>query len=235
MGSSRMTPLPLAKTWVLEVPRSIARSRATHVIVGRRGSPTGGQADSPPWPDSVRRALPFDPVVGNLRFVNGDPPDDLGAPAGGAEDDGPFRGWVPRDDRLWLHPSERGWRPRPAGATSPTVRPPGGRWLIGGLVACVAVTMVVVGMALVTDRRVAGRLRHRPSTWAHGVPTTEVDLSSLTTARHITAWSARPAPPPSPSWWTAAEGPSSRPGWSPRPAGSWWPSNRSCTGPARSP
>ena len=29
VGSSRMTPLPLAKTWVLEVPRSIARSRAT--------------------------------------------------------------------------------------------------------------------------------------------------------------------------------------------------------------
>ena len=29
VGSSRMTPLPRANTWVLEVPRSIARSRAT--------------------------------------------------------------------------------------------------------------------------------------------------------------------------------------------------------------
>jgi S1-C subfamily serine protease len=51
--------------------------------------------------------------------------------------------------------------------------------------------MVVVGMALVTiDGSQDASAPTR--TWVHGVPTTEVDLSSLTTARHITA-AARPA------------------------------------------
>ena len=58
--------------------------------------------------------------------------------------------------------------------------------MIGGLAACVAVTMVVVSMAmLATDR--ARDASSPTGTWVSGVPTTEVDLSSLTTTRHLSA------------------------------------------------
>jgi len=58
--------------------------------------------------------------------------------------------------------------------------------MVGGLAACVAVTMVVVSMAmLATDR--AQDASSSPGTWVSGVPTTEVDLSSLTTTRHLSA------------------------------------------------
>jgi S1-C subfamily serine protease len=119
--------------------------------------------------------------------VHGEPPDHIDVPEDG-DDDGPLRGWVPQDDRLWLHPSERG-AARSAASTRSAPQPnraPGGRWMVGGLAACVAVTMVVVSMAmLATDR--AQDASSPPGTWVSGVPTTEVDLSSLTTTRHLSA------------------------------------------------
>ena len=120
--------------------------------------------------------------------MHGDPPDDVDAPIDDGDDDGPLRGWVPQDDRLWLHPSERaGARSTPAGPTGPqATRPAGGRWVIGGLAACVAFTVVVVGMVLVTADA-SQDATSPPGTWVTGVPTTEVDLSSLTTTRHMTA------------------------------------------------
>ncbi len=73
------------------------------VIVGRSGTAPGRGREC----DRGVRAVPSEPVVGNLRCVHGDPPDDFGATPTTADDDGPLRGWVPPDDRLWLHPSER--------------------------------------------------------------------------------------------------------------------------------
>ena len=127
-------------------------------------------------------------MVGNLRSVHGEPPDDIDVPDHGDDDDGPLRGWVPPDDRLWLHPSERGMA-RSAPSAPPPPQPnrgPGGRWMMGGLAACVAVSTVVVSMTmLATDRT---RNATSPTgTWVSGVPTTEVDLSSLTTTRHLSA------------------------------------------------
>jgi S1-C subfamily serine protease len=58
--------------------------------------------------------------------------------------------------------------------------------MIGGLAACVAVTVVVVGMALNSVDR-AQDTASPTGTWVSGVPTTEVDLSSLTSTRHLTA------------------------------------------------
>jgi S1-C subfamily serine protease len=58
--------------------------------------------------------------------------------------------------------------------------------VVGGLAACVAFTVVVVGMVLVTAD--GSQDASSPNgTWVTGVPTTEVDLSSLTTTRHMTA------------------------------------------------
>ncbi len=127
-------------------------------------------------------------MVGNLRSVHGEPPDDIDVPVDDGDDDGPLRGWVPQDDRLWLHPSERGTA-RSALSDRPAPQPtraPGGRWMIGGLAACVAVTMVVVSMAVVAADR-AQDATSPTGTWVSGVPTTEVDLSSLTTTRHLSA------------------------------------------------
>jgi S1-C subfamily serine protease len=58
--------------------------------------------------------------------------------------------------------------------------------MIGGLAACVAVTMVVVSMAMLAADR-AQDATSPTGTWVSGVPTTEVDLSSLTTTRHLSA------------------------------------------------
>jgi putative serine protease PepD len=122
--------------------------------------------------------------------VHGEPPDDIDASVDD-DDDGPLRGWVPQDDRLWLHPSERaaalGASPgTTVRSATHTPRAPGGRWMIGGLAACVAATVVVAGLALVTADRATDS---SPATgrWVVGVPTTEVDLSSLTTPRHLSA------------------------------------------------
>ena len=118
--------------------------------------------------------------------MHGDPPDNLDAPNDDGDDDGPLRGWVPPDDRLWLHPSERaalqaGSAPRPSSA-----RPAVGRWVTGGMAACVVVTVVVVGVALATA---SGSHEGSPptGTWVTGVPTTEAGTGMQTTARELTA------------------------------------------------
>ena len=98
-------------------------------------------------------------------------------------DDGPMRGWVPPDDRLWLHPSERS-----AAGTVPLTRTgsarPGqrGPWAVGGLAACVVVALVLTGMVVVVGDGA------RPASTGvvfAGVPTTEADLSRLTTPHRM--------------------------------------------------
>lgn len=97
-------------------------------------------------------------------------------------DDGPLRGWVPRDDRLWLHPSERA-ASLADGAAGPRSTPsrssPRGTWVVGGLTVCVVVALVLTGMVVAT----AGDTGPAASTGGAftGVPTTEADLSRLTT------------------------------------------------------
>jgi len=103
----------------------------------------------------------------------------------GPGDDGPMRGWVPPDDRLWLHPSERSaatGSPVRTYDTSP--RPPQrDSWMIGGLAVCVIVTLVVSGMVIAA----ANDSGHTAATGVvfTGVPTTEVDLSHLTNSRRM--------------------------------------------------
>lgn len=103
-------------------------------------------------------------------------------------DDGPMRGWVPPDDRLWLHPSERsaaaaaaaGTVPHPrTGPARPAQRGP---WAVGGLAVCVVVVLVLSGMVVV-----AGEGARPASTGVvfTGVPTTEVNLSRLTTPHRM--------------------------------------------------
>ena len=121
--------------------------------------------------------------VGNLPPVHGEDHDGFdGRPDDdGSAGDGPTRGWVPPDDRLWLHPSER------AGATSGSAlqtyrgapKPiQHGNWMFGGLTVCVIVTLVLSGMVIAA----ANDGGHTTATGVvvTGVPTTEVDLSHLT-------------------------------------------------------
>ena len=74
------------------------------VIVGRPGSPPGRRdrpsaaADAPSLPS--RRSITFAPCTETHQTTSARTPRR-------ADDDGPLRGWVPPDDRLWLHPSER--------------------------------------------------------------------------------------------------------------------------------
>jgi S1-C subfamily serine protease len=95
-------------------------------------------------------------------------------------DDGPLRGWVPPDDRLWLHPSERATVMGPAGTAAPAHprTPIRGVWVIGGLTLCVALTLAVSGFVLAATNDTG------PSTATTltftGVPTTEADLGDLT-------------------------------------------------------
>jgi putative serine protease PepD len=109
----------------------------------------------------------------------------LGAiPEDGPEDDGPMRGWVSPDDRLWLHPSERASAGMPVQSVGTPGRPPTGRWVFGGMAACVAVTMVVAIVVLTADatREVASPT----TTWVTGVPTTEANLQQLTDVKRMT-------------------------------------------------
>jgi S1-C subfamily serine protease len=132
--------------------------------------------------------------------VHGDPPDDfdahpLGLPDddlpdddlphdGAPDEDGPLRGWVPPDDRLWLHPSERATAGAASRAVAPPARVPNGRWVAGGMAACVAFTLVVVVLVLTTADTT--RDASAPSvTWESGVPTTEAGHSQLTDLRRF--------------------------------------------------
>jgi S1-C subfamily serine protease len=118
--------------------------------------------------------------------VHGDPPDNLDAPNDDGDEDGPLRGWVPPDDRLWLHPSERAAHQSAAAPRPAATRPAVGRWVTGGVAACVVVTVVVVGVVLAT----AGESQQGSAptgTWVTGVPTTEAGMGVATTARELTA------------------------------------------------
>lgn len=119
--------------------------------------------------------------------MHGEPPDEFGAHLpggdGDTEDDGPLRGWVDPEDRLWLHPSERSL----ARTATPTAPGPGDhpavRWAMGGVAACVVVA-VVVAMALTTAD--AARTTTSPTpTWSSGVPTTEAGLNQLADVRRM--------------------------------------------------
>jgi len=130
-------------------------------------------------------AVPSVPGVGILRPVQGDDHDGFGASGDEDEwgDDGPMRGWVPPDDRLWLHPSERaaaGTLPR----TLPDAARPGQRapWVVGGLAVCVVLALALTGMVVAAGdngRPVSTGVRFT------GVPTTEADLSRLTTPHRM--------------------------------------------------
>jgi S1-C subfamily serine protease len=118
--------------------------------------------------------------------VHGEDHEDFGASDDeDGSDDGPLRGWVPRDDRLWLHPSERA--AALAGSGPPPEPPrsaPRGTWVVGGLTVCVVLALVLSGMVVAT----AGDTGRSTSTGVvfTGVPTTEADLSRLTTTDRMT-------------------------------------------------
>ena len=138
----------------------------------------------------ARAAIPSDPTVGILRSVQGDPPEDFGAhhaggPADdGPDDDGPMRGWVSPDDRLWLHPSERAQAGPGSRLTPVPDRLTGGRWVVGGMAACVALTLAAVAMVMATTD---DSLPASPPavSWGSGVPTTELGLSQMTDLRQM--------------------------------------------------
>ena len=94
-----------------------------------------------------------------------------------------MRGWVPPDDRLWLHPSERGRQSASASPAAPAVPRPQARgpWVIGGLTVCVAVTLVIGGLVLAGTGDSPAPVVSSPP--VSGVPTTEIDLSTLTDSR----------------------------------------------------
>jgi putative serine protease PepD len=102
-------------------------------------------------------------------------------------DDGPLRGWVPPDDRLWLHPSER-TTVSGAGATAvPTLARPPIRsvWVVGGLTFCVVLTLAVSGIVLAAANG-AGPPTASTVTLT-GVPTTEASLGDLADAQELDA------------------------------------------------
>lgn len=121
--------------------------------------------------------------------MRGQDDDGFGVPENedGDAEDGPLRGWVHPDDRLWLHPSERA--AAAAAGHLPPVRPtatrPGmrGTWVVGGLTVCVALALVVTGMVVA-----AGSDSATPATTGvvfTGVPSTEVNLSHLTSTHQM--------------------------------------------------
>jgi len=82
-----------------------------------------------------------------VEAISEGPIDDLAMDADGL----PLRGWIPRDDRLWLHPSEigRDSRMQHAGETRRRARRPDRRGLLAtGIVASAALTAAVAAVAL---------------------------------------------------------------------------------------
>ena len=123
--------------------------------------------------------------------MQGDPPDDLTThPEDDPDDDGPMRGWVPPDDRLWLHPSERASGVVPVRPAPPPDRSAGGRWVAGGVATCVLLSVVVTLVLVATD----GSRQATTSTarWVSGVPTTEAYISPRTEVKRMTT-AATPA------------------------------------------
>jgi S1-C subfamily serine protease len=79
-----------------------------------------------------------------------------GAP--GEDGGGPFRGWIPPDDRLWRHPSERGTTAPAAPFPAPGPAGRGHRptpWLVGGATVCVALGLTAAGVAVHATRHTA--------------------------------------------------------------------------------
>ena len=114
--------------------------------------------------------------------MHGEDQDDFDA----RPEDEPMRGWVPPDDRLWLHPSERA-SGASAGIPGPVpasqTQNQRGTWVIGGLAVCIVVTLIVGGMAVATAND--STPTSASSVLFAGVPTTEVDLSRLANARRM--------------------------------------------------
>jgi S1-C subfamily serine protease len=100
-------------------------------------------------------------------------------------DDGPMRGWVPPDDRLWLHPSERASASSSVATVPPVAgRPPiRGVWVVGGLTLCVALTLAISGF-VVAAANDAGPPPPLRVTFT-GVPTTEADLGGQADTREM--------------------------------------------------
>jgi putative serine protease PepD len=119
--------------------------------------------------------------------VHGEDREGFGAPGeDGADDEGPLRGWVSPDDRLWLHPSERSAAVAAGQVASRISAAPGpqrGTWVLGGLTVCVVVTLVV-GAMVVTAANDTGRASSTGVMFT-GVPSTEADLSHLTDVRQM--------------------------------------------------
>ena len=121
--------------------------------------------------------------------MHGEDHDGFGAPHDDEPpgDDGPMRGWVSPDDRLWRHPSERAGLDAPgvdpAGAPGPARPQVRGTWVIGGLTVCVVLTLVVAGM-VVAAANDPGSTGTSAVTFS-GAPTTEVELSNLTATRRM--------------------------------------------------
>lgn len=121
--------------------------------------------------------------------MHGEDHEDFGVPDDEDDDavDGPLRGWVHPDDRLWLHPSERA----AAGVGAPTRPPspsgPGPRatWMVGGLTVCVVLALVVTGMVVAAGTESSGPTAS--GVVFTGVPSTEVNLSRLTSNRRMVA------------------------------------------------
>ncbi|HZU79938.1 MAG TPA: PDZ domain-containing protein [Acidimicrobiales bacterium] len=74
----------------------------------------------------------------------GDFPDEPGIPGLDADPDAPLRGWLPPEDRLWRHPSERA--ASAFAAAAPTATRPGHRWT--ALTVGVLGAVVVAGVAI---------------------------------------------------------------------------------------
>ncbi len=113
--------------------------------------------------------------------MTGENDDSFGAhPDESAGDDGPMRGWVPPDDRLWLHPSERSGgasgspgRPPPAPSRAAERSP----WVFGGLAVFVVVALVATGLVVASTNE-GGSLPGARIALSR-VPTTEVGLDAL--------------------------------------------------------
>ncbi len=151
--------------------------------MGRGGRPTGTDRDT----GSAGRDAPTGSVVTNLGDVDGD---DRGASEHESGDDWPddldggeMRGWIPPDDRLWRHPSERSTpdgdvHPDPPGPARPP-RDRTGPWLVGGATACVVVALVAAGLVVATTSSGGGGSGTLPRLASLTVPTTEPGLKAL--------------------------------------------------------
>lgn len=137
----------------------------------------------------LRGALHCGLRVGIVRRVTGEDEDSFAAhPDDPRGDEGPMRGWVPPDDRLWLHPSERaaGGSGSTRAGERPPVAPPGTdnfRWVIGGLAAFVMLALAATGIVVASTNEGGAAPGARMAFIK--VPTTEVGLDAAAGTAHI--------------------------------------------------